>query len=180
MHEACPRDPGRPYPGRRKEMMRRLPLLVLFVGALLLAGCGGGEAERPDGPGGPRDAAKQSSAGPENAGRNISVSGGSYTRVPPSEFEPLTREEGVTLVNTHIPFQGKLPHTDLSIPYNEIGRSLDGLPKEKDAKIALYCRSGRMSAEAAETLVGLGYTNVRDLGGGMEAWENAGYRLEGR
>jgi hypothetical protein len=31
---------------------------------------------------------------------------------------------------------------------------VDGLPKEKDPKIALYCRSGRMSAEAAETLVG--------------------------
>ena len=106
--------------------------------------------------------------------------GGSYTRLPPSEFEALTREESVTLVNTHIPFQGKLPHTDLSIPYNEIGRSLDELPKDKDVKIALYCRSGRMSAAAAETLVGLGYTNVRDLGGGIEAWEDAGYRLEGR
>lgn len=160
-------------------MMRRVPLLVLLVGALVLAGCGGGEAESPDGPGGPKDAAKHSSAGPEKAERRISVSDGSYTRLPPSEFEALTREESVTLVNTHIPFQGKLPHTDLSIPYNEIGRSLDELPKDKDAKIALYCRSGRMSA-AAETLVGLGYTNVRDLGGGMEAWEDAGYRLEGR
>ncbi len=179
MHEECPRDPGRPYPGRRKEMMRRLPLLVLFVGALLLAGCGGGEAERPDGPGGPRDAAKQSSAGPENAGRNISVSGGSYTRVPPSEFEPLTREEGVTLVNTHIPFQGKLPRTDLAVPYNEIGKRVDELPEDKDAKIALYCLGGPMSADAAETLVGLGYTNVWDLEGGMEAWEEAGLPLEG-
>jgi phage shock protein E len=160
-------------------MMRRVSLLVLLVGALVLAGCGGGEAERPDGPGGPKDAAKQSSAGPEKAERRISVPGGSYTRLPPSEFEALTREESVTLVNTHIPFQGKLPHTDLSIPYNEIGRSLDELPKDKDAKIALYCRSGRMSA-AAETLVGLGYTHVRDLGGGIEAWEDAGYRLEGR
>jgi rhodanese-related sulfurtransferase len=159
-------------------MMRRVPLLVLLVGALVLAGCGGGEAERPDGPGGPKDAAKQSSVGPGKAERRISVPSGSYTRLPPSKFEALTREESVTLVNTHIPFQGKLPHTDLSIPYNEIGRSLDELPKDKDAKIALYCRSGRMSA--TETLVGLGYTHIRDLGGGIEAWEDAGYRLEGR
>ena len=167
-------------------MRGRLPLLVLLVGALAfalafaLAGCGGGVAERPGGPGGPKEAAERSSAGPENAGRRISVPGGSYTRVGPSGFEALTREEGVTLVNTHIPFQGKLPRTDLSIPYNEVGRSLDGLPKDKDARIALYCLGGPMSAEAAETLVGLGYTNVRDLGGGMEAWEDAGYRLEGR
>ncbi|MDP9479026.1 MAG: rhodanese-like domain-containing protein [Actinomycetota bacterium] len=161
--------------------MRRLPLLlVLLVGALALAGCGGGEAQRPDAPGGPKDVAERSSAGPEGVGRQISVSGGSYTRVPPSGFEALTREEGVTLVNTHVPFQGKLPRTDLSIPYDEMGGSPDGLPKDKDAKIALYCLGGPMSADAAETLVGLGYTNVWDLGGGMEAWENAGYRLEGR
>ncbi len=160
-------------------MMRRLPLLLLLVGALVLAGCGGGEAERPDRSDSPKAAAKQSSAGPENAGRRISVSGGSYTRLAPPEFEALTKQEGVTLVNTHVPFQGKLPRTDLSIPYDEIGRSLDELPKGKDAKIALYCLGGPMSA-AAETLVGLGYTNVWDLGGGMEAWEDAGYRLEGR
>ncbi len=161
--------------------MRRLALLlVLLVGALAIAGCGGGEAERSDGPGGPEDAARRSSAGPANAGRQISVSGGSYTRVSPSEFEALTREEGVTVVNTHVPYQGKLPRTDLSIPYDEIGRSPDGLPKDKDTKIALYCLGGPMSADAAETLVGLGYTNVWDLGGGMEAWEDAGYRLEGR
>jgi rhodanese-related sulfurtransferase len=92
----------------------------------------------------------------------------------------LAKQEGVTLVNTHVPFQGKLPRTDLSIPYDEIGRSLDELPKGKDAKVALYCLGGPMSAVAAETLVGLGYTNVWDLGGGMEAWEDAGYRLEGR
>ncbi len=161
--------------------MSRPPLiLVLLVGALALAGCGGGEAQRSDGPGVTKDAAQGSSAGTGDAGRRISVSGGSYTRVPPSGFEALTREEGVTVVNTHVPFQGKLPRTDLSIPYDEIGRSPSGLPEDRDAKIALYCLGGPMSADAAETLVGLGYTNVWDLGGGMEAWEDAGHRLEGR
>ncbi len=124
--------------------MRRLSPLVLLAGAMVLAfalaGCGGGVGEGSDKPGGPKDAAKQSSAAPENAGRRISVPGGSYTRLPPSEFEALTREDGVTLVNTHIPFQGKLPRTDLSIPCNEIGRSPDGLQKDKDARIASAAR----------------------------------------
>jgi rhodanese-related sulfurtransferase len=44
--------------------------------------------------------------------------------------------------------------------------------------IAVYCRSGTMSAEAARTLVRLGYTDVWDLGGGMLAWEKAGFPLE--
>ena len=163
--------------------MKRLPLLlVLLVGALAfaLAGCGGGDAQGPDGPNAPEDAAERSPAGPESTGRQISVSGGSYTRVTASEFEPLTREEGVAVVNTHVPFQGKLARTDLSIPYDEVGQNPDELLEDKDAKIALYCLGGPMSAAAAETLVGLGYTNVSDLGGGMEAWEDAGYRLEGR
>lgn len=160
--------------------MRNLLLLGLVVGALLFAACGGGEAEKSGESDGLKGDAPRASADPEKAGTRIFVSGGSYTRIPPDEFRSLSKEEGVTLVNTHIPFQGRLPRTDLAIAYNEMDKRLGDLPKDRDAKIALYCLSGRMSADAAETLVGLGYTNIWDLEGGMEAWEDAGYRLEGR
>ena len=82
------------------------------------------------------------------------------------------------LVNTHVPFEGNIPGTDLSIPYDEIGRNLDRLPGE-EARVVLYCRSGNMSTEAAKTLVGLGYTEVWELRGGMIAWKKAGFRLSG-
>ncbi len=110
-------------------------------------------------------------------GERVSVSGGSFTRVSPTQLRGVMQQQDLELVNTHVPFEGNIPGTDLSIPYDEIGRNLDRLPGE-DARIVLYCRSGNMSAEAAETLVGLGYTDVWDLRGGMIAWEKAGFRLE--
>jgi rhodanese-related sulfurtransferase len=86
--------------------------------------------------------------------------------------------EDLVLVNTHIPFEGDLPQTDLSIPYNEIADHLDQLP-DKDATIVVYCRSGSMSTSAAAELAQLGYTNVMELDGGFRAWRAAGYELVG-
>lgn len=43
------------------------------------------------------------------------------------------------------------------------------LPFEKDAEILVYCHSGRRSAEAAEKLKRMGYTNVSDFGG-IQDW----------
>lgn len=53
------------------------------------------------------------------------------------------------------------------------------LRADKDTGILLYCRSGRMSAIAADTLVEAGYTNVVDLEGGMLAWGAAGMAVTG-
>ena len=103
--------------------------------------------------------------------------GGSYTDVSVAELQTMEANKDFTFINVHIPFEGNIAETDLSIPYDQIAQNLVKLP-DKDAKIMLYCRSGRMSAIAAETLVGLGYTNIWNLSGGMSAWESAGLALE--
>ncbi len=155
-------------------------LTLLFASLLFLAGCAGGGQSETSEVNAPTDNSKSAapSASTGNAGERVSVAGGAYTRVSPAELETMLQNKDFTLVNTHIPFEGDIPNTDLSIPYDEIGENLSQLP-DKGAKIALYCRSGSMSADAAETLVGLGYTNVWELAGGMIAWEEAGLPLEG-
>lgn len=137
---------------------------ILFI-TLFLSGCGG-EASNSG----------KSQDGSNKPGERISVDGGTFTRLSPVELREMKEEENFPLVNVHIPFAGNIPGTDLSIPYNEIEENLEELPADKDAKIVLYCRSGPMSTEAAGTLVRLGYTNVWELDGGMEAWRRAGFK----
>ena len=154
--------------------------LALALG-LLVYGCGtpdalgsGGEAGVGE-DGGAREPAGGSASG---VGEKVTVADGSYTRVSPEQLRRALRGD-LLLVNTHVPFAGNIPGTDLSVPYDEIEEDLGRLPADKDARIAVYCRSGAMSASASKTLAGLGYENVWDLAGGMEAWEAAGLPLEG-
>jgi rhodanese-related sulfurtransferase len=106
------------------------------------------------------------------------VQGGGYTEISVSELQSILKDKDFVLINVHVPYEGNIPNTDISIPYDQIAQNLDQLPADKNEKIVLYCRSDRMSTIASETLVGLGYTNIYNLDGGMVVWENAGLDLE--
>ncbi len=160
-------------------MKRFSILLVILVGALFMGACGAGNSTAESEPAdeGPVNAderaASEASSGADAVGEEIPVPGGTFTRVSPDELKEAMEEEDLVLINTHVPFAGDLPGTDFSIPYDEIDRNTERLP-DKGARIALYCLGGPMSDEASRTLVELGYTNVWDLGGGMEAWGGGG------
>ena len=112
------------------------------------------------------------------SGETVEVNGGTYTNLTPDELNTILKDKDFVFVNVHIPFAGNIADTDLFIPYDEIEQNLSQLPSDKNAKIVLYCRSGRMSEIAAEELVSLGYTNIWNLDGGMVEWEQAGYKLK--
>jgi len=113
-------------------------------------------------------------------GETVATTGGSYKNVTPNELNAILKNKDFVFVNVHIPFAGNIAGTDLSIAYDQIAdpANLAQLPADKNARIILYCRSGRMSQIAAEELVKLGYTNLWNLAGGMVEWEGAGYELE--
>lgn len=51
------------------------------------------------------------------------------------------------------------------IPYEEIAARIGEVTKVKDATIRLYCRSGRRSGVAMETLQAMGFKNAVNEGG---------------
>ena len=56
------------------------------------------------------------------------------------------------------------------IPEYEIADRAENELPDKDQLILVYCRSGRRSKIAAEEMVKLGYTNVKEFGGIID-WE---------
>jgi phage shock protein E len=97
--------------------------------------------------------------------------------VPPDAFAERVDTAGVVTINVHTPDEGSIPGTDLAIPFDEIASSNE-LPDDVQTPLAIYCRSGNMSAEAVDDLEALGYDDIVELDGGFEAWAASGRELE--
>lgn len=100
-----------------------------------------------------------------------------FTVLTSAELAAMLSQKEFFLVNVHIPYEGEIKNTDAFIEYDKIADNLDKLPTDRNAKIVLYCRSGRMSEIAARELTRLGYTRVSDLFGGMIDWKKSGYEV---
>lgn len=81
------------------------------------------------------------------------------------------------VINVHTPDEGSIVGTDLAIPFDQLEQRKAELPAERSTRLAIYCMSGNMSATAAATLSSMGYSDIVDLRGGMEAWQAAGRDL---
>lgn len=62
----------------------------------------------------------------------------------------------------------------INIPIREVAKNLDKLPA-LDAPIITICGSSWRSPQVMTALQILGYTNVRNMAGGMRAWNEAGF-----
>ena len=60
--------------------------------------------------------------------------------------------------------QGHIPGA-IMISHEEIAEKAEGVLTDKEQLILVYWRSGRRSKIAAEALVELGYTNIKEFGG---------------
>lgn len=92
------------------------------------------------------------------------------------DFERRMAEPDAFVVNVHVPDEGSIAGTDATISYDRVVGD-DRLPDDRSTPILVYCKTGRMSADAATALMDAGYRDVAYLDGGMDAWQAAGRRL---
>jgi len=81
--------------------------------------------------------------------------------------EIMDSQEGYIILDTRTQEEydeGHIPGAIL-IPYDEVLEKAEGVLTDKNQLILVYCRSGRRSKLAAEDLVKLGYTNIKEFGG---------------
>jgi rhodanese-related sulfurtransferase len=89
----------------------------------------------------------------------------------PSEFD-----------ESHVPGAVNIPRGLLEIRADPVSPSADpALSRDQAARILVYCTKspGARSMLAAHTLRTMGYENVEVLGGGLDAWAEAGLPLVG-
>lgn len=91
-----------------------------------------------------------------------------YVNITAQEAKKIMdSQEGYIILDTRTQEEydsGHIPGAIL-IPYDEVLEKAEGILTDKDQLILVYCRSGRRSKLAAEDLVKLGYTNIKEFGG---------------
>ena len=81
--------------------------------------------------------------------------------------EIMDTQEGYIILDTRAQEEfdeGHIPGA-IVLPHDEVLEKAESVLPDKDQLILVYCRSGRRSKLAAEDLVTLGYTNIREFGG---------------
>ncbi len=73
--------------------------------------------------------------------------------------------------------QGHLPGAR-HVSKSYIEQQIEGLAPDRDQPVVLYCAGGVRSLFAAQTLKDMGYTDVRSMSGGFQAWKSAGLEFE--
>ena len=87
--------------------------------------------------------------------------------------EKLDRGDDFVLIDVREPSE----HQEFNvggqlIPVGIIQAKLPDLQEYKDAEVVVYCRSGGRSGMAQQILQRAGFSNVRNLTGGMLAWRD--------
>lgn len=68
--------------------------------------------------------------------------------------------------------EGHLKNSVL-VPIDVLEDQIEKAIPDKDTKVLVYCRTGNRSGQAALTMLGMGYTDLYDLDGGIVDWNGS-------
>ncbi len=104
------------------------------------------------------------------------------TNLSAEEFEMGVTKDSVQILDVRTPAEYAGGHIKNTLLANwndskEFERRIGFIDKKKP--VYVYCLAGGRSAAAAEKMRGMGFTNVYELKGGINAWKAANKKLEG-
>lgn len=132
---------------------------LALAGALSLAACSSASTDT-----------KEGSMGGTGTGASQTASDGAsdaYRAITADEAQSMMEGGGVTVVDVRTPQEyadGHIPGA-INIPLDRIGSEQPDELSDLDAELIVYCRTGVRSKQASDSLVGLGYQHVNDMGG---------------
>ena len=150
-------------------------LLALTLAVLILAGCAAPSAQEAENA--PQAAATEAAteaAAPEPA---LDLAG------LPRDLDvqttaTLAEREDVVILDVREQDEWDAGHIPgaLFIPMSEIQARLSEVPTDKT--VIVQCRSGNRSSQVTDYLQQQGFTNIRNMAGGLNAWQAAGLPVE--
>ncbi|MBI5006488.1 MAG: rhodanese-like domain-containing protein [Nitrosomonadales bacterium] len=95
------------------------------------------------------------------------------------QAQSMVSAQGALLLDVREPAEYAAIHAPNAklVSLGEVGLRLKELDAYKDKPVAVICRSGRRSAKAVAILQEAGFTQVSNVQGGMQAWEQAGLEV---
>jgi cysteine synthase/rhodanese-related sulfurtransferase len=98
--------------------------------------------------------------------------------LPTEQGHQLWQQQEAVFIDVRGFDQHRLGHVPdcLVFPIKEADAYQVTLPEDKTTPIVTFCNRGNLSLRGVLHLLSLGYTQVKSLQGGMNAWEDAGYQ----
>lgn len=126
------------------SLIKRVMAVFAVLGVLLVAGCGS--------------------------------SSSAVTTVDAQTFLTTASQAGVTVIDVRTPEEYAAGHLDGAVNMNVEGPDFSAQIATLDTSgtVAVYCRSGRRSAAAADQMSGAGFTSIVNLDGGLDDLQPAG------
>jgi molybdopterin/thiamine biosynthesis adenylyltransferase/rhodanese-related sulfurtransferase len=99
----------------------------------------------------------------------------SIREVDPTEAE-LAIERGATIIDVREDSEWEEGHIPGAkhVSKSYIEQEIEGLVSDHEAPLVLYCAGGIRSLFAAQTIAGMGYSDVASMRGGFGAWKSEG------